>query len=134
MEQHFVVMRLRRRATLLALSKYEFTFNVYNILTNDDLFLSHFVAVGLALAGLFVALVILLVVVWAKKMKRVQKRASNFSSSSTQPWRSYPPFFYRFFSPYGSRSSLRPCKILRQTSFFQLCSYSVEQCAWCHPF
>ena len=74
MEQHFVVMRLRRRATLLALSKYEFTFNVYNILTNDDLFLSHFVAVGLALAGLFVALVILLVVVWAKKMKRVQKR------------------------------------------------------------
>ena len=63
MEQHFVVMRLKRRATLLALSKYEFTFNVYDVLTNNDLLLSYFMVVGLTIAGLFIALLIIAVAV-----------------------------------------------------------------------
>ena len=74
MEQHFVVMRLKRRATLLALSKYEFTFNVYDVFTNNDLLLSYFMVVGLTIAGLFIALLIIAVAVWIKKFKRIQKR------------------------------------------------------------
>jgi len=73
-----VAVKQRKQATLLESSKYEVSlFTVTSLsksTTNDHLSFSHLKVTGLTIAGLIAIIITILIIVWLRKMRRLQKR------------------------------------------------------------